>query len=59
MPRDPDHEKFFCICNNLLASAGYAPAEPPLYTVGSNAYRVNKILSVAELMKELRGETAV
>ena len=57
MPKDPDHEKFFCICNVLLASAGYAPEELPLYTVGTNAYRVDKIISVAELMAELRGET--
>ena len=55
MPKDPEHEKFFCICNALLSSAGYASKEPPLYTVGSNAYRVGRIHSVAELMAELRG----
>lgn len=57
MPGSPNSDKFFCICKTLLASAGYAPEEPELYTVGTNAYRVNKILSVAELMAELRGET--
>lgn len=49
---------FFCICNGLLSSAGYNPdEEEPLYTVGTNAYRVNKILSVKELMDELKGIT--
>ncbi|MFA6338853.1 MAG: nitronate monooxygenase [Candidatus Paceibacterota bacterium] len=47
---------FLCICNGLISSAGYAPEELPLYTVGSNAYRVNKILSVKELMDELCGK---
>lgn len=56
MPKSPNCKSFLCICNGLMASAGYAPTEPPLYTVGTNAYRVNKILSVAELMEELRGE---
>ena len=57
MPKSEECKSFFCICNGLLASAGYASTEPALYTVGSNAYRVNKILSVAELMAELRGES--
>lgn len=47
---------FFCICNGLLSSAGYnRGVEPPLYTVGSNAYRVDRVLSVKELMDELKG----
>ena len=56
MPKSPNCKSFLCICNGLMASAGYAPTEPALYTVGTNAYRVNKILSVAELMEELCGE---
>jgi len=56
MPGNPKNKSFFCICNGLLASAGYNPAELPLYTVGTNAYRVNKIVPVADLMRELRGE---
>ncbi len=49
-------DRFFCICNGLLSSAGYNPEEePPLYTVGANAHRVDRILSVAELMAELVG----
>jgi nitronate monooxygenase len=48
-------EKHFCICNGLLASAGYESREKPLWTVGSNAWRVNEILSVHELMNELKG----
>jgi nitronate monooxygenase len=51
---DSDH--FFCICNGLLSSAGYnREDEEPLYTVGSNAYRVEKVVSVKALMDELRG----
>ncbi len=46
----------FCICNGLLSSAGYNPdEEKSLYTVGTNAYRVNKILSVRSLMDRLKG----
>ncbi|MEI8174574.1 MAG: nitronate monooxygenase [bacterium] len=56
MPGSPNSDKFFCICNNLLASAGYDSTESPLYTVGSNAYRVDRTCSVAELMKELCGK---
>lgn len=47
---------FFCICNGLLSSSGYnSDEEPPLYTVGSNAYRVDRVMTVAELMTELKG----
>lgn len=46
---------YMCVCNGLLASGGYLTKEKPLYTVGSNAYRVNKILSVKELMNRLKG----
>jgi len=55
MPKSPNNQKFLCICSGLLTSAGYAP-DLPLYTVGTNAYRVDRIRSVAELMAELRGE---
>ncbi|MEI6080502.1 MAG: nitronate monooxygenase [bacterium] len=56
MPGRPNNDKFLCICSGLMSSAGYAPTEPPLYTVGTNAYRVNRVLSTEELMRELRGE---
>jgi nitronate monooxygenase len=47
----------FCICNSLLSSAGYNPdTERPVYTVGTTANRVDRIMSVKELMKELSGE---
>jgi len=50
------NESHFCICNGLLSSAGYNPdQEKPLYTVGSNAYRVDRIMTVRELMEELKG----
>ena len=55
-PRNPNCKAFLCICNGLLASAGCAPKEPALYTVGTNAFRVDRIMSVAELMTELKGE---
>jgi nitronate monooxygenase len=46
----------FCICNGLLSSAGYNPeAEEPLYTVGANGYRVDKVMTVKDLMDELKG----
>lgn len=49
-------DNYFCICNGLLSSAGYNPdEEEPLYTVGSNAYRIDKIISVQTLMDELTG----
>ena len=56
MPQNPNCKSFLCICNGLLSAAGYAPGEPPLYTVGANAYRIDKILSVADLMRELCNE---
>lgn len=50
------NEDSFCICNGLLSSAGYNPdTEEPLYTVGTNAWRINKVLSVKALMGELTG----
>ncbi len=51
-------EEAFCICNGLLSAinANDNPNEKGLYSVGSNAYRIDKISSVAEIMKELSGE---
>ena len=47
----------FCICNGLLSSAGYNPeVEEPLYTVGVNGYRIDKLTTVKELMNELTGK---
>lgn len=55
-PAKDGNETAFCICNGLLSSAGYNPdEEEPLYTVGVNGYRVDKLLSVHELMGELMG----
>jgi nitronate monooxygenase len=54
-----DGDNYFCICNGLLSSSGYDPDdEEPLYTVGSNAYRVEGVVSVKALMEELRGGMA-
>lgn len=49
----------FCICNGLCSSAGLGSSEQEqeesLYTVGTNAWRVDRILTVPELMAELTG----
>lgn len=51
-----DPNSYFCICNGLLCAAGIGGmGEKPLYTVGSNAARVDRIMTVAELMAELAG----
>ncbi|NTU42399.1 MAG: nitronate monooxygenase [Nitrospirales bacterium] len=55
-PAKESNEHHFCICNGLLSSAAYnTDKEEPLYTVGTNASRVDRILSVKELMGELAG----
>jgi nitronate monooxygenase len=55
-PAKEDNENYFCICNGLLSSAGYnSDEEEALYTVGTNASRVDKIVSVKTLMNELTG----
>ncbi len=55
-PAKSENSDYFCICNGLLSSAGYNPEEEePLYTVGANGYRVDKVLPVRELMEELTG----
>jgi nitronate monooxygenase len=52
-PAKLENDKSFCICNGLLSSINLADNEKNLYTVGQTAHRINKILSVNELMKEL------
>jgi nitronate monooxygenase len=55
-PAKESNENHFCICNGLLSSSGYnANEEEALYTVGTNAARVDKIISVKALMSELTG----
>lgn len=54
-PSKYENEKTFCICNGLLSSINLNPGEKNLYTVGSNAYRIDRIMSVKELMQELEG----
>ncbi len=50
------NEHHFCICNGLLSSAGYnSDKEEALFTVGTNAARVDKIVAVRALMDELKG----
>jgi len=51
-----DNEHSFCICNGLCSAAGYdVGTEEPLYTAGTTAARVDRILSVGDLMTELSG----
>jgi len=55
MARD-DLGSAFCICHGLLAASDYHPdTEPPIWTVGANASRVDRILAVEALMRELAG----
>jgi nitronate monooxygenase len=55
-PAKEDNKNYFCICNGLLSSSGYnSDKEEPLYTVGTNAARVDRIVSVQTLMRELTG----
>jgi nitronate monooxygenase len=57
-PAKVDNKDYFCICNGLLSSAGYNHREEePLYTVGTNASRVDRLLSVKTLMDELTGQS--
>lgn len=55
-PANSESGDYFCICNGLLSSAGYnGDQEEPLYTVGSNGYRIDGILTVKRVMNELAG----
>jgi nitronate monooxygenase len=59
-PAKESNEECFCICNGLLSSAGYNPdKEEPLFTVGTNAARVDRIVPVKTLMDELAGRILV
>jgi nitronate monooxygenase len=50
------NEKSFCICDGLFSAAGYdGREEEPLYTAGTTAARVDRIVSAADLMAELSG----
>jgi nitronate monooxygenase len=49
-----DDGSSFCICNGLLSSGGYnGDVEEGLYTTGSNAWRIDRISTVREIMAEL------
>jgi nitronate monooxygenase len=55
-PAKDDNEHFFCICDGLCSAAGHgADGEEPLFTTGTTAARVDRILSVRDLMAELAG----
>jgi nitronate monooxygenase len=59
-PAKESNEHHFCICNGLLSSAGYnTDKEEPLFTVGTNACRVDRILPVKTLMDELAGRVLI
>lgn len=58
-PAKEDNDRYFCICNGLLSSAGFnTEEEEGLYTVGVNAWRVNEIVPVKSLMQELTNGTS-
>lgn len=57
-PSKYENEKTFCICNGLLAATNCNKNEKELYTVGHNAHRVDRLLSVKDLMLELSGAMA-
>lgn len=52
-PSKEENEKTFCICNGLLSAVNLNPQEKELYTVGANAYRIDQIMTVHDLMQEL------
>jgi nitronate monooxygenase len=55
-PAKEENEHYFCICDGLCSAAGYdADKEEPLYTTGTSAARVDRILPVSDLMAELAG----
>jgi nitronate monooxygenase len=57
-PANSENGDCFCICNGLLSSAGYnGDQEEPLYTVGTNGYRIDEIRTVKSVMNELIGVT--
>lgn len=43
----------FCICNGLLSSSKVKSNEKELYSVGAMAWRIDKIISVEQLIQEL------
>jgi nitronate monooxygenase len=53
-PAKHDNENYFCICRALFSAAGYGD-EMPMWTVGSNGWRVKEIMHVKNLMNELKG----
>jgi nitronate monooxygenase len=58
-PAKESNEHHFCICNGLLSSGGYNPdKEEALYTVGTTATRIDRIVPVKTLMQELIGTGA-
>lgn len=55
-PSRIDANRHFCICNGLLNSAGYQDdPRGSLYTVGTNAHRLEKIEPVSAIMAQLKG----
>ena len=53
-PAKFDWKNYFCICEGLLSSVGYAEGKN-LWTAGSNAYRITEISTVKKIMDELKG----
>lgn len=56
-PAKHNNSAYMCVCNGLCSSGEIIPEEhePALWTVGENAHRVNRILTVRNLMNRLKG----
>jgi nitronate monooxygenase len=53
-----ENHECFCICNALLSAAGCNDTpDLPVFTVGANAARVDRIIPVDQLIDELTGAT--
>lgn len=45
---------YACLCNSLLCSAGALADDGGLYSTGANGWRVDRIMTVREVLEELR-----
>ena len=54
------NEQCFCICDGLFSAVDYdADKDEPIYTAGTTAAQIDRIVSVADLMAELAGAPVV
>jgi nitronate monooxygenase len=48
-----DPGSYACLCSGLLAGAGVLPAEEGLFSTGQNGWRVDRIMTVREVLEDL------